>query len=162
MLRKIIVIFLVASLISGLTGCETLRRKFTRKRKAKPVRPMFYREGESEMTRPPLELYMMHYVYWKTWMDDLINNAGVNKKRDKRASNEAIGNLLDMRKRLTEEKQKELDEYIDEVRRITDKIQTGILNEARLGRLKQELDKVKSRVVRKFYYKKVREHIKQD
>ena len=65
-------------------------------------------------------------------------------------------------KRLVEEKQKELDKYIDEVRRITDKMQVGNLTNMGLGRLKRELDKVKMRVVRKFYYKKVREYIKQD
>ena len=95
---KIIGIILVTVFAVNTVGCDAVMKKFTRKKKAKQVRPMFYKEAEGEPERPPVELYSMHYVYWKTWMDDLIANAGKNTKRDKRAAAEAIGNLMDMKK----------------------------------------------------------------
>ena len=159
MCKKIINIFLIVFLLCGLTGCEAVRRKFTRKKKAKPVRPMFYTEEEGEPARPPVELYITHYVYWETWMDDLIANAGKNKKRDKRAATEAIGNLMDMKKYLSDEKKEEIQLYIDEVAKITEKMLTGKVAKPRMGRLKQDLDRVRRRIVRKFYYKKVRDQI---
>ena len=162
MVRKIINIILIASLITGMTGCEALQRKFTRKKKAKAVRPMFYRKGEGETTRPPSELYITHYIYWKAWMDDLINNAGTNKKRDKRACDEAVSDLLDMKKYLEGEKKEELDKYINETRKLTDKIAAGSLTKMRLGRIKQQLDGVKRRIMQKFRYKKVKGFIKSD
>src|SRR3989338_5931918 len=102
MLKKFIAIILALVFITNLAGCEAVQRKFMRKKKAKPVRPMFYVEDEETPKRPPVELYMVHYVYWKTWMDDLIANAGKNLKRDKRAVAEAIGNLADMKKYLAD------------------------------------------------------------
>ena len=160
MIKKIITTILLLSLISSLTGCETVRRKFTRKKKAKTVRPMFYKkDGDFEEKRPPAELYEMHYVYWKTWMDDLIDRAGLNRKRDNRSINEAISNLIDMKKYLTGEKKEELDQYIEEIKIATDRIRSTKLIGARMSGLRQNLDKLKRRVARKFYYKKVKDYI---
>ena len=95
-------------------------------------------------------------------MDDLINNAGTNKKRDKRACDEAVSDLLDMKKYLEGEKKEELDKYINETRKLTDKIAAGSLTKMRLGRIKQQLDGVKRRIMQKFRYKKVKGFIKSD
>ena len=162
MFKKLTSAILTAILVMNLAGCDSIVRKFTRKKKAKPVRPMFYKGQEDEVTRPPLELYTTHYIYWKTWMNDLIKSAGVNKKQDKRAVNEAISNLLDMRKQLMGEKAEELDLYIEDVRRVTNKMLRQDLNQAWLNRLKQDLDKIKGRIVRKFHYKKVLDYIKKE
>lgn len=160
-MKKTISIALVFILLVGLTGCEAVQRKFTRKKKHEPIKPRFYQEGVSE-TRPNLELYMMHYTYWKTWHEDLVANVGVNAKRDAMACGEAIGNLLDMKKRLTQEKADELDRYIGEIKKITNEVEKGGLSDMRAGFIKQKLDKLRARIVRRFYYKKVREYIKPD
>lgn len=158
-LKRPVPIILIISMLMSTTGCEALRKKFTRKKKAKPVRPMFYKEEEGEAARPPVELYITHYVYWETWMDDLIANAGKNKKRDKRAATEAIGNLMDMKKYLSDEKKEEIQGYIDKVSVVTEKMLAGSVSKSRMGKLKQDLDRVRRVIVRKFYYKKVKDHI---
>ena len=107
-MRKIISIVLISILAMQLAGCEAVQRKFTRKKKRGPITPRFYQEGMAE-TRPRIELYMMHYMYWKTWHEDLVVNAGKNAKRDKMACEELIANLNDMKKHLVNEKAKELD-----------------------------------------------------
>ena len=149
MTKKIIALALTIFLTTSLTGCEALQRKFTRKKKAKPIRPMFYKEVDGvSASRPAAELYMTHYVYWKTWMNDLIQNAGKNRKRDIRAANEAVANLDDMKEYLTGEKKEELEGYITELRKVATQVKGVSVNAARMSRLKQELDKIKARVAR--------------
>lgn len=161
-MKRPLAIVLALLLVMGLTGCEAVQRKFTRKKKREPVRPVFYEEGMGAQTRPNIELYMMHYTYWKTWHDELIEEAGVNAKRDRLASGEVISNLTDMRKRLVDEKAGELQGYIDQTAKITAELTRGKATTMRLGYLKQRLDKIGTRIARHFYYKKVREYIKPD
>ncbi len=158
MFKKLISAILVLSIAGSLSGCETIRKKFTRKKKAKAVRPMFYMEDE-DVTRPPAELYSMHYIFWRSWTNDLVANAGENAKRDRRAVGEIIANLTDMEKYLTGEKKEELRNYIEDTKVVTDKMIAGNVNKARMGRLRQELDKISRRISKKFYYKKVRDYI---
>lgn len=160
-MKKIVSIALILLLTAELTGCEAIQRKFTRKKKNTVVKPRFYREGMSE-TRSNLELYMVHYMYWKTWHEELIAKAGENAKRDIMSCNEVITNLMDMRKRLVKEKAKELDSYIDQVRTITDRIKQGNVTDMRMGRVKQDLDKIRARIIRNFYYKKITDYIRLD
>lgn len=158
--RRGILLLLVTVLMVQMCGCEAIQRKFTRKKKRKPVSPKFY-QGLPEETRPNIELYMMHYVYWKTWHQELVNKAGDNTKRDRMASSEVLGHLNDMKKYLAEEKAEELQGYIDETKVLTDQIVKGGggLN-MKIGRLRQSLDNVRARIVRRFYHKKVRDYIK--
>ncbi len=157
-MKKTFSIILVLILTISLTGCEAIQRKFTRKRKKKAVTPRFFNEGISE-TRPKPELYAMHYVYWKTWQEDLINNLGLNRKRDLLACSEIMTNLKDMRKLLIEEKAVELDPYVKEMQAITDSITEGSMTTIREGLVKRRLDTLRARIVGQFYIKKIQEYI---
>lgn len=160
-MKRIISAALILSLTIGTTGCETIQRKFTRKKKRKILTPRFYQEG-LEDTRSNLELYIMHYTYWKTWQDELITNSGKNAKRDTMASNELIGHLNDMKRYLVEEKSKELDSYLEQIKKIINEISKGGLTTMRLELHKQRLGNIKGRIMRKFYYKKIKDYIKPD
>jgi len=158
-MKKVIFILFVMLLSLEFVGCESVMRKFTRKTKREPIRPVFYQEG-MEDTRPHYELYMMHYTYWKAWNDELVNNAGKNFKKDKMAAQGVLDHLADMRKYLIEEKGKELDVYIAQVKWVTDQIiRGGTSTPMRLGNLRQRLGNISSRIARKFYHKDVRDFI---
>ena len=101
----------------------------------------------------------MHYVYWKTWQEDLINNLGLNRKRDLLACSEIMTNLKDMRKLLIEEKAVELDPYVKEMQAITDSITEGSMTTIREGLVKRRLDTLRARIVGQFYIKKIQEYI---
>ncbi|MEE8359602.1 MAG: hypothetical protein V3S04_01590 [Candidatus Omnitrophota bacterium] len=159
-MKRFMAVVLILFLAFELTGCETIQRKFTRKTKKKSIRPRFYTEGLYE-TRPALELYMMHYTYWKSWHEDLVTSAGRNSKRDAMAITNALSHLNDMKRYLLEEKAEELNKYIVQTKSITDRISKGG-SEMNLGNYKQRLDTIKTRIIRNFYYKKVREYIKED
>ncbi|MBL7068965.1 MAG: hypothetical protein ISS34_03835 [Candidatus Omnitrophica bacterium] len=160
-MRRLIAVVLIAAVALQLTGCEAVQRKFTRKKKREPLRPRFYRAGESE-TRPHLELYIMHYAYWKSWHGEMTIGSTDNAKRNIMACDEMVSHLDDMKKHLLEEKAEELDKYITRVKEITDEMKRGNFSVMRLGYLKQELSKTGARIERKFYYKKVKEYIKPD
>lgn len=161
-MKKIIAVIIVLIFLPGLTGCEAIQRKFVRKNKKEPLRPKFYQEGLSSETRPNIELYMMHYMYWKTWHEDLVVKAGDNAKRDKLAFSEVFSNLKDMQKRLLEEKAKEIDVYIEEMQKIAREIEKGKAGTMRLAFLREQLDRIRARIVRKFYYKKIADYILPD
>ncbi len=161
-MKKFLAVALIIFFSAHLAGCETIQRKFTRKRKRKPVRPRFYQQGQ-DRARPNLELYMMHYTYWKTWQKDLVSDAGINNKRDRLAADEISSHLNDMKKYLKEDKAKKLDKYIKDVNNITFQIaRGGSAVKMRLGFLKQRLDNLTARIARNFYYKKITDDIKPD
>ncbi len=152
---------LVVLLAVQSAGCASLQRKFTRKTKKKTITPKFYAEGSGE-TRPNLELYMTHYMYWKTWHEDIVQNAGENAKRDRMAVTEMIGSLADMKRYLSDEKAAELQGRIEVVTDLSERALAYRGTAAGMENLKRKLDNERARIVRGFYYKKVKDHILPD
>jgi len=91
--RKILVFSLIMML--GLTsGCRSLRKKFTRKKKkAKEV--AVYVDFKDYPDKPSREAYINYYLFVRGWLDDLIEalKKGTSYKRQRRAINEVIMNL---------------------------------------------------------------------
>jgi hypothetical protein len=161
-MKRILPVVLIIFAVAELSGCEAIQRKFTRKRKRTPIAPRFYQEGEVD-TRPNLELYMMHYMYWKTWHEELVAKAGENSKRDRLATGSVLTHLEDMKKYLVEEKAAELEGYIEQVREMTRLINSSSgSTDMKMGYLRQRMDNIRARIIRNFYYKKVMDHIKPD
>lgn len=69
---------------------------------------------------------------------------------------------MDMKRYLLQEKAEELNEYIEQLKKIAKGIKSGSITDMRMGRTKQRLDNIRARIARKFYYKKVRDFIKPD
>lgn len=121
-----IVVLGIMSLTLTLSGCDTLKRKFTRKKKAQaedmdfnPVlEPQEYPAPESN----PAENYKQHYALLKVWYQDLWSNLQ-DKATDKKMAytlKQIKAQIEIMRTLVTEDKQKELDKlagflkYFDE------------------------------------------------
>ena len=161
MTKRLISIALIISMASAVTGCEAIQRKFTRKKKREVLRPRFYQEGEAD-TRPHLELYIMHYTLWRSWQTELLTGTTENAKMRRMSCNELIGHLMDMKKHLVREKADELQLYINEVVKVTDRIKTGSSTIMETGHLKHNLEKLGARIERKFFYKDIKKYIKSD
>jgi len=115
-LKVIVCLFVAASLLSG---CEPLRKKFTRKKKRD--------KGESAKFIPVLEpidyperresredSYKFHYQLIKVWQKDfltVLDESGSRKKLNYLLG-EIIERLQDMQKMLLPEKQEELNSII--------------------------------------------------
>jgi len=75
MLKKACLVFLCCILLSVLSGCETMARKFTRKSK-KPGQPVQMVLAPEEYKGPDMskeELYRQYFLFWKSWHDELEN-----------------------------------------------------------------------------------------
>jgi len=76
------------------SGCHSLRKKFTRKKKNTKELPV-YVDFKDYPTKPLREDYINYYLFVRGWLDDLVEalKKGISYKRQRRAINEAIMNL---------------------------------------------------------------------
>ncbi len=92
-MRRYISIFLILCLFST-SGCQSLRKKFTRKRKREKETPVYVDFKEySEV--PSREAYLDYYLFVRGWLDEAIEalQKGTSFKRFKRSMDEAVMNL---------------------------------------------------------------------
>ena len=92
-MRKLLIFILVA-MLSVTSGCHSLRKKFTRKKKNTKELPV-YVDFKDYPTKPLREDYINYYLFVRGWLDDLVEalKKGISYKRQRRAINEAIMNL---------------------------------------------------------------------
>jgi len=154
MCKKIICLFLLSIMLVNLSGCSTLRKKFTRKKKVVEKRPQYFVVEEYNV-EPSLELYTKHYVYWRNWHKELIEVLGQNPKKDARCITEIVGNLEDMRKNLIPEKQEALDVHIKRMSKLENILVKGNLTHSTKSRVLQELDREIRKIKREFSYRKM-------
>ena len=110
-MRKIYVFLMVFSIAVSLAGCDSLQKKFTRKKKdVKPIQRIY--QLKKYDVKPSTELYKKHYAYWQSWMSELIQYLGENHKKDVRCVDEALSQLNDMRNILIRDKADELSKHI--------------------------------------------------
>jgi hypothetical protein len=161
MLRKLIGTILAIALITNLCGCAALKRKFTRKKKH--VKPAVYYDLEKYAKEPNAILYKRHYVYWKTWQEELINKLSEkNFKKNISCAQGIISNLEDMKRYLVTEKAENLQPYIDEMRALQKELSGKYIGMGRQTRLRNLLEKRYRRIKREFSYTKVKDYIVPD
>lgn len=92
-MKKSLVVFLII-VLSLTSGCHSLRKKFTRKKKHDKEVPV-YVDFKDYPTKPSREAYINYYLFVRGWLDDLTEalKKGISYKRQRRAINEAIMNL---------------------------------------------------------------------
>ena len=92
-MKKLLVVFLIA-MLSVTSGCHSLRKKFTRKKKNTKELPV-YVDFKDYPTKPLREDSINYYLFVRGWLDDLVEalKKGISYKRQRRAINEAIMNL---------------------------------------------------------------------
>ena len=111
--------------IFAVSGCTPLRRKFTRKKKkdkeqSQKFIPVLEPVDYPEKVYSSMERYKHHYSLWKIWDRDLLQaiERDGSDKRQKYLLGQAIEQLEEMKKRLVDEKQVELGQLIDDLRRV--------------------------------------------
>src|SRR3989338_8949573 len=114
------VLVILCVLTVSVGGCASLRKKFTRKKKEKTSEQAFIPVLDPiDYPAPsvsPEERYRYHYSLWKVWQRDLVKNID-NKGSDKNQKyllGQIIAQLEEMKKWVTEAKQKELSGFIGE------------------------------------------------
>jgi hypothetical protein len=161
-LKKIILVGLCCFLLLDLTGCESFTRKFTRKSKKTDRRVEMVLAPEEykgpNMTQE--ELYRQHFLFWKSWQDELENalaqKSSLKKKVD--CAQEALKNLVNMKNMLAADVQKNLDAYINKTIYLLASIKSDVYgtNDSRNLYIAKG---IKSDIHRGFIYPKIKNHL---
>ena len=157
---------LLFSFILLLTGCESLRRKFTRmKKKTQPQEEMIITPRDYDANPLPKDvLYKQYFVYWKSWNQELVTslNDQAPLKKIKDCVEQAIANLKKMATYLSDEKAKELTVFTKETEALKVEIdQAASMPPSQLISLRYKAERILSSINRKFDLTKMRPYLKQ-
>jgi len=146
---RVFIVFALIAVMSQITGCTALQKKFTRKKKKEnKVRPHFMvREYD---VKPSMALYEKHYVFWINWQREMLQKLGRNYKSDKKCIEEITGNLHDMAALLTDEKAGELLPHIETLGKVKVIVDKRNMTKASDTRIRQILEREYRSVKRDF------------
>lgn len=161
MMKKWIFFFLISSIILNLTGCEAVRKKFTRKKKEPVKMPRIYQTKIYEK-KPSPELYKKHYAYWASWQSELIRVLGQNHKKDTRCIEEIVGNLNDMRNILIQERAEKLAPHIEILEKVKEVIFKEDLTHANKDYVRRTLEREDRFIKREFVFDKVKNYLRKN
>lgn len=161
MLDKFIKLVLIAALITGLSGCADILRKFTPKKKPEKADYSFY-QVEDYKPRPAPERYVKNYILWHNWHAELERTDDTNYTRDIFNINESLRHLTAMRALLGEEQAKKLDVQIDDMKAVMERMRARmecVKDNANNRRIVARVGRV---VQDEFSYGRMRNYIKTD
>ena len=157
--RRTAAVLCAVSCAIGLSGCESLQRKFTRKPKhprAAPSPITIFQDYSSAMT--PADRYSKHYLIFDYWQDDLLDalqSPPVNPKRYKRASEESLVELRALQGLLTDEAAGRMAPLLEERAKLDGQLQRGLLMPSQVSGLVQTLERQARQVNRDFFWRDV-------
>ncbi len=162
-LKKIFSFLFFCLLLLNLVGCESFTRKFTRKSKKTDTAVEMVLAPEEykgpNMTKE--ELYRQYFLYWKSWQDELINaltyKASLKKKID--CAQEALKNLVNMKRLLVPDAQKNFDAHISKLTDLLSCIKSDVYGTNDARNL-ASAERIKSGIQQGFIYPKIRNYLK--
>ena len=102
------------------------------------------------------ELYKKRFLFWKSWQGELIDRMGDNYKKRTECYDELVQNLTEMQKYLNDEKYKELEVFITEIKSVNPDVKKIDLRGSEQYRITQLLEKTKRLIDKRFSYTKVK------
>ena len=152
-------------LLTMLTGCESLQRKFVRKSKKSTTSytPIINFEDYSR-AMTPLDRYRKHdllFDYWNAELLAALQEKNINAKRCVRASDEALSELRTMQNLLVEEPAARLAPLLEARARLHDELKSGFVDGQRANRAWRLLEEQTRRLHREFSWREVEDHLKQ-
>ena len=149
--KKAVLVLAVAIAVMNMSGCETLKKKFTRKQNPKKVTPVLVPQDYRGIY-PNAVLYSNHFNYWRSWTEDLmdcLDTQGSNK-REKLAAARAVEDLQRMQELLTAEKKEELTRYIKFYEGVQKRVELGQPDKMEASSLKSDLESRRRVIMRQF------------
>jgi hypothetical protein len=111
----------VLCIACALAGCESLGKKFIRKKPKQegPVEGMVARPEEYPGGGSREDRYAKSFLYWKSWFGEFIDSLQEkNHKRQVETFNEALKNLMDIRGLVDEERARKLDGRVKQLEQL--------------------------------------------
>ena len=157
------IIFICLFLISS-SGCQTLKRKFTRKPKTEKenVEEVIYEPQQyPQQTLSNEDMYRNYYTFWRGWHQDLMEvlSEGQNHKKQVECITEIINNLNKMKDLLLPEYQAGLKDNLQKLYPIKEEIVSRRSNSANFYLMKMELERVRSKITKDYTIKKIKPYL---
>ncbi len=149
--------------VSGLCGCESLKKKFVRKAPPKKVTPVLMPQDYKNVY-PNDVLYNNHFTYWRTWTEDLMEGLRTkgSNKREVLAATRAVEDLQRMQDLLKSPKKEELDKYIKFYQTVRRKVELGQPTDVKASEMAGDLESRRRVIIRLFDPKEVKPFILQE
>ena len=156
-MRKKFACLLIVCTAFAASGCDTLPKKFTRKKPKPEHTPsvVYLEKGPYQKKYSNEYYYKTHYTLWKTWQDDTLDNLNGNSKKLARSAQEAYSNLDQMGRYLKPEKLAQLKPLLEELHGYLDKFENANYSRSDASGMKADLERLKRLIANDFYYDKV-------
>ena len=148
-------------LLANLSGCAELKRKFTPKKKPKPIRRVYNRVEKYDI-KPSMELYEKHYIFWINWHRELLETLGENFKSDVKCSQEITANTEDMATLLVDKMAAGLTPHVEALRKVEIIIDKRNMTKANETRIRRILEREYRAIKRKFSPKEMKDYIRKE
>jgi hypothetical protein len=151
-LKRLGLLLILTVIILNLSGCETLKKKFSRKPKAgKKVSPVLVPQDYKGIY-PNSVLYDNHFIYWRTGTEDLMNclQNKLSNKRQVLAASRAVEDLERMQDLLNSPKKEALEPHIKVYERVLGKVRLGRPNDALADSMWHDLENQRRLIIREF------------
>ena len=152
------------ALVLGLSGCESLQRKFTRRSKQQkpPPTPIInFQDYSKAMT--PLDRYRKHCLIFDYWNDDLLQalqGRPLNPKRVHRASTESLAELEVMQQLVADDVAQRMAPLFEERAALNRQLQGGPLNDTQASTLQRSIERQARHIDREFFWRDVQDQLK--
>ncbi len=153
--RYIVILILCIS----IAGCAGVQRKFTRKKKEEAKTLPIVTTYDYAIDERVDELYKKRFLFWKSWQGELIYRMDDTYKKRAECYNELMQNLLEMQKYLNDERYKELEGFIAEIKSVDPDIKKIDLTKSEKYRITQVLEKTKRLIDKRFSYSHVKDSL---
>jgi hypothetical protein len=142
----------------NLAGCDSVQRKFTRKKKTVKA-PRIVQE-QKYVKKPSPELYEKHFAYWQSWSSEILQDLGDNRKKDRQCIEQIIGQVNDMKNILIPSKGDELAKHIKRYEEVRDIINREELSQYNKSFVLTTLDREDRLIKNEFCISKVKNYLK--
>ena len=167
LLLKCVAACLVLMFVLQASGCETLRKKFTRKRKPQSTQETMIVSPRDYGAHPfpNSVMYKQYFAYWKSWNQELVTalNDKASDKKVLDCVNQSIINIQKMMTYLKYDQAAALSVYVKQTQALQQRIQSkpGLpTEEAR--RFRYTAERILSCVNREFDPTKMKAYLKPD
>ena len=164
LVRKKISYFLICAVLIAVAGCESLPKKFIRKKQKPEHTPavVLIEQDAFQKKYSNEYYYKTHYTLWKTWQDETLDNLTGNSKKLARSAEEAYSHLDQMGKYLNPEKSARLKPLAEEMSRYQTIFSNGSYTKSDANAMKADLSRIRRLVANDFYYEQVKADLLSD
>lgn len=128
-----------------------------RQKKAKEPSPARFAVEETQ--RPYPELYREHFIFWRSWHGQLIQDLNTNHKKELQDMREARRHLIYLEKYLKEDQAKMVRELTERFDQLTAVLKRPRLSDGDYTLLGRRLDALHRRIDRSLHYKDMKPYL---